>query len=70
LTTAEYLRIFTQSGFKVDGLIFEISGLAVRFKKRFPHLFDELKNRYGPRCAPDDFLIKTNIVRLKKPHPA
>jgi SAM-dependent methyltransferase len=67
LTTAEYLAKFADAGFRVDSLILEVSRDGLAFKRRFPERFAELTRRWAPRCTPDDFLIKANIVRLTKP---
>jgi len=66
LTTSEYLAKFSEAGFRVDSLIVEVSSDALRFKRRFPERFAALVARWSPRCMPDDFLIKGNIVRLTK----
>jgi SAM-dependent methyltransferase len=66
LTTSEYLRLFSESGFKIDALILEVSSDAVSFAKDYPERFEQLQRKYADRCSRDDFLIKTNIVRLRK----
>jgi SAM-dependent methyltransferase len=67
LTTREYLSAFREAGFQMDGLILEVSRDARRFRSRFPDVFAGLLDRYAPRCTADDFVIKTNLVRLVKP---
>jgi SAM-dependent methyltransferase len=66
LTTAEYLESYRAAGFRLDSLILEVGRDALAFKRRFPDRFAALARRWAPRCAPDDFLIKANLVRLSR----
>jgi len=66
LTTTEYLEIFRNAGFVLDGLILEVSSQALNFLGSLPERFNELEKKYADRCKRDDFLIKANFVRLKK----
>lgn len=65
LKTSEYLGIYQDCGFEIDSLIFELSSWALRFKKQYPKLFDQLRVR-NSHCTDDDFIIKANFVRLRK----
>ncbi len=67
LTTGEYLEFFRAAGFKVDAFILEVSAEATRFMREYPVAFSALQRKHQDRCTRDDFLIKTNIIRLKKP---
>lgn len=66
LTTLEYLETYKETGFAVDDLILDLSSQALNFRKKYPERFAELEQKYVSRCLPDDFLIKSNLVRLKK----
>lgn len=66
LTTAEYLKQYSKEGFLVDGLILELSPDALAFRAAFPDDYRKLERKYQDRCVSDDFVIKTNIVRLTK----
>jgi SAM-dependent methyltransferase len=65
LRTGEYLEAFRAAGFRRDGLILEVSASALRFRRRFPAEWTALRDRH-PACQEDDFLIKTNFVRMRK----
>jgi SAM-dependent methyltransferase len=65
LRTEEYLNIYRDNGFLVEALVLEVSRKALIFRKYYPELFNELKNK-KVFCNEDDFLIKTNIIRLRK----
>lgn len=65
--TADYLRIFQESGFIILNFVLEISKIALKFSKKYPQKFDHLIKKYSEVCIPDDFKIKGNFVRLKKP---
>jgi hypothetical protein len=66
LTTSEYLEFYRQAGLEIEGLMLELSSPAVQFARAFPDRFDQLCRRH-PRCDRDDFLIRANFVRLRKP---
>ena len=65
LRTEDYLKTFRASGFEVDGLILEVSPEALAFRRKHHELFDRLLQKH-PHCLEDDFLIKTNFVRLRR----
>jgi len=65
LRTQDYFDIYAEAGFRVDGLILEVSRLTLRFRNTFPLLFQELERR-NPQCHSDDFVIKTHLVRLTR----
>ena len=66
LRTSDYVRLYRESGFVVESLILEICPAAVRFRRSFPKLWREIM-RKNPQCTEDDFVIKSNLVRLRKP---
>ncbi|MEK7476870.1 MAG: methyltransferase domain-containing protein [Candidatus Coatesbacteria bacterium] len=65
LRTDGYLEAFRAAGFQLDGLILELSTSALQFRRRFPAEWMDLRGRCAG-CHEDDFLIKTNFVRLRK----
>jgi SAM-dependent methyltransferase len=67
LRTAEYIRIFEDSGFNIINFGLEISSLALKFQNTFPEKYNFLVNKYSGICDEDDFRIKGNFVRLQKP---
>jgi SAM-dependent methyltransferase len=66
LRTRDYLQAYRDIGFKIEELIIEISSVALRFKRYLPSRF-ALLSKVHPHCDGADFLIKTNLVRLRKP---
>jgi SAM-dependent methyltransferase len=66
LTTSEYLEIYRKTGFVVDDLILELSSQALSYAKKFPEQFASMADKLKNRCNRDDFIIKANLVRLKK----
>jgi 2-polyprenyl-3-methyl-5-hydroxy-6-metoxy-1,4-benzoquinol methylase len=69
LKTAEYLSSFSNAGFVIDSLIFEISKEALLFRKNCPALMEQLILKY-PLCDLDCFMVKANFVRLRKADPS
>jgi SAM-dependent methyltransferase len=66
LTTRQYIKIFQAARFAVKEMILELSHEARRFKKLYPDKFNSMVNTYRNTCSPDDFLIKVNLIILKK----
>lgn len=66
LRTEEYLDLFAEAGFEREGLILEVSPVALKFQRDYPEAFAQLRKRH-PQCTVDDFLIQANFVRLRKP---
>jgi SAM-dependent methyltransferase len=66
MTTADYLRAFRNQGFTVDALVLELSTPALRFRTMFPDRHAELLAITKGRCAPDDLMLKSNLVRLTR----
>ena len=66
LRTEEYLELFRSSGFVVDGLILQLSKQALMFKRCYSESFHELLEK-NSECTKDDLVVKTNLVRLRKP---
>jgi SAM-dependent methyltransferase len=66
LTTSEYLDTYKKTGFVLDELILDVSSQALDFREQFPERFAELERKYAGRSRSDDFLIKSNLVRLRK----
>lgn len=67
MRTADYLAAMAAVGFERETLVIELSPQSFRFRRRFPEQFARLIARHGDRCDADDFTIKANIVRLRKP---
>lgn len=66
LTTGEYLAAMETAGFEREALVLEIGPEAVKFRDLYPDRFARLLHRYDGRCVADDFLVKGNVVRLRK----
>jgi SAM-dependent methyltransferase len=66
LTTADYFKAFRNAGFSIDALILEVSSPALRFRSMFPSRYGELLDATAGRCAPDDLILKANLVRLTR----
>jgi SAM-dependent methyltransferase len=65
LTTREYLAAFDRTGFDLLDLRLELSPEAVDFVERWPERARALLARH-PNLAPDDLLIKANLVVLRR----
>ncbi len=66
LTTGDYLRAFRNAGLGIDALILELSSLGLRFRKAFPSRYTQLLEATASRCAPDDLIVKANLVKLTR----
>ena len=67
LTTAEYLAAFERCGFRREWLVLETSHLAIEFRRRYPERMRALEAKWKGRCESDDFILKGNLTRLRKP---
>ena len=65
LATQEYLEVYDQAGLVIENLILELSDQTLAFKAAYPDKFAALLAKY-PDKHPDDFIIKSNFVRLRK----
>jgi len=65
LCSHEYFDLYAKNRFKVEYLGFEVSELALKFKKAHPGLWEKLLQRY-PRFSAEEFLIKSHWVWLRK----
>jgi SAM-dependent methyltransferase len=66
LTTGDYLRAFRNIGLSIDALILEVSSPGLRFRKAFPSRYRQLLATTRGQCAPDDLIVKANLVRLTR----
>jgi len=66
LRTDQYLSLYSDIGFTREALVIELSPEALAFAHHYALRFAELQRRW-PACSRDDFLIKANLVRLRKP---
>ena len=66
LTTAEYLRAFRNAGLSIEALILELSSLGLQFRKAFPLRNRQVLDATTDLCAPDDLIVKSNLVRLTR----
>lgn len=65
LDTNQYLGIYAKNGFGIESLSMEISRRALEFRKTYPDRFAALVKRH-PGLHPDHFLVKSNIIKLRK----
>jgi SAM-dependent methyltransferase len=65
LTTRDYCELALAAGFSIDQLVLYVNPVALKFRKVFPTLFEELIEKYK-HCYTDDFLISNNLLRLNK----
>jgi hypothetical protein len=66
MATADYLQAFAEAGLSVDALIMELSSPGLRFRKKFPLRYSQLLDATSNQCAPDDLIIKANLVKLTR----
>jgi SAM-dependent methyltransferase len=66
LTTDQYLRSFRNAGLSVDALVLELSSQALQFRKAFPSRYRQVLDAARGRCAPDDLIVKANLVKLTR----
>lgn len=66
LTTAQYLRLYVQSGFHLLEAILDVSPQAVEFRDRWPERIRSILIRH-PTISEDDLIIAGNYVILRKP---
>ena len=66
LSTGDYLREFRNAGLSIDALILELSSPGLRFRKAFPSRYRQLLDATTGRCAPDDLIVKANLVKLTR----
>jgi SAM-dependent methyltransferase len=66
LTTGQYLRSFRSAGLSVDALVLELSSRALQFRKAFPLRYRQVLDAARGRCAPDDLIVKANLVKLTR----
>jgi hypothetical protein len=67
LTTGDYLAAFRTAGFRTDAVILELSSPGLRFRRAFPSRYAQLLEETQHRCAPDDLIVKANLVKLTRP---
>ena len=65
LHTDAYFDVYKETGFKIDDLIFELSGSGIAYKDAYPSEFQAMQKKYVELNA-DDFLIKAHFIRLSK----
>jgi SAM-dependent methyltransferase len=63
MTSADFLRAYSNRGFLLDELILEVSSTGLRFRTMFPRLYERLRDATKDRCVPDDLIVKGNLIR-------